>query len=80
MSCAGKLLVCFFRLSFSREMILPNARNQNDCSIPTAKNRIITRFQIAESWCGSETLTIYPRRRGTGRLSNTEMLGKPPNN
>jgi hypothetical protein len=29
---------------------------------------------------GSETLTIYPRRRGTGKLSNSEMRGKPPSN
>jgi hypothetical protein len=29
--------------------------------------------------CGSETLTIYPSR-GTGKLSNTEMRGKPPSN
>jgi hypothetical protein len=84
MSGAGELLVCFFlctfRLPFSHEMILPNAPNQNDCSAPTAKNRMITRSKSQKVWCGRETLTICPRGRGTGRLSNTEMCGKPQSN
>jgi hypothetical protein len=70
MSGAGELLVCFFlrtfRLPFSREMILPNAPNQNDCSVPTAKNRMITRFQISESLVWSRNSNYMPKRPRDG--------------
>jgi hypothetical protein len=46
----------------SPNLIAGTIQKSNDDSFP--------KFQ--KVWCGSETLTIYPRRRGTGRLSNTE--------